>query len=63
MPRSAAAWGRGAPCTRLSEIGDLIEAGKFSLAVQQTFPLGQIAEAHELSQRGHVRGKLVLLVD
>jgi NADPH:quinone reductase-like Zn-dependent oxidoreductase len=47
----------------LGEIGDLIEAGKFSLAVQQTFPLHQIAEAHELSQRGHVRGKLVVLVD
>jgi NADPH:quinone reductase-like Zn-dependent oxidoreductase len=47
----------------LSEIGDLIETGKFSLPVQQTFPLDRIAEAHELSQRGHVRGKLVLLVD
>jgi len=31
--------------------------------VQQTFPLDRISEAHELSQRGHVRGKLVLLVD
>jgi NADPH:quinone reductase-like Zn-dependent oxidoreductase len=47
----------------LSEIGDLIEAGKFSLPVALTFPLDQIAEAHELSQSGHVRGKLVLLVD
>jgi NADPH:quinone reductase-like Zn-dependent oxidoreductase len=47
----------------LSEIGDLIETGKFSLPVQQTFPLDRIAEGHELSQRGHVRGKLVLLVD
>ncbi|HET7051255.1 MAG TPA: NADP-dependent oxidoreductase [Solirubrobacteraceae bacterium] len=47
----------------LSEIGDLIETGKFSLPVQQTFSLDRIAEAHELSQRGHVRGKLVLLVD
>jgi NADPH:quinone reductase-like Zn-dependent oxidoreductase len=47
----------------LGEIGDLIETGKFSLPVQQTFPLDRIAEAHELSQRGHVRGKLVLLVD
>ena len=46
-----------------SEIGDLIEARKFSLTVTQTFPLERIAEAHELSQRGHVRGKLVLLVD
>jgi NADPH:quinone reductase-like Zn-dependent oxidoreductase len=47
----------------LSEIGDLIEAGEFTLPVAETFPLEQIAEAHELSQRGHVRGKLVLLVD
>ena len=47
----------------LSEIGDLIEAGEFTLPVSETFPLEQIAEAHELSQRGHVRGKLVLLVD
>jgi NADPH:quinone reductase-like Zn-dependent oxidoreductase len=46
----------------LSEIGALIEAGKFSLPVQ-VFPLEQIAEAHELSQRGHVRGKLVMLVN
>ena len=47
----------------LSEIGDLIEAGEFTLPVSETFPLERIAEAHELSQRGHVRGKLVLLVD
>ena len=47
----------------LSEIGDLIEAGEFTLPVSETFPLDRIAEAHELSQRGHVRGKLVLLVD
>jgi NADPH:quinone reductase-like Zn-dependent oxidoreductase len=54
--------GTGRAVHALSEIGDLIEAGKFSLPVAQTFPLEQIAEAHELSQRGHVRGKLVLLV-
>ena len=47
----------------LSEIGDLIEAGEFTPPVSETFPLERIAEAHELSQRGHVRGKLVLLVD
>ncbi|MGZ4223929.1 MAG: NADP-dependent oxidoreductase [Solirubrobacteraceae bacterium] len=55
--------GTGRALHALSEIGELIEAGKFSLPVAQTFPLEQIAEAHELSQRGHVRGKLVLLVD
>jgi NADPH:quinone reductase-like Zn-dependent oxidoreductase len=46
----------------LDEIGALIEAGRFSLPVAQTFPLEQIAEAHRLSEAGHVRGKLVLLV-
>ncbi|MGO9762700.1 MAG: NADP-dependent oxidoreductase [Solirubrobacteraceae bacterium] len=47
----------------LDEIGALIEAGRFSLPVAQTFPLEQIAEAHRLSETGHARGKLVLLVD
>jgi NADPH:quinone reductase-like Zn-dependent oxidoreductase len=47
----------------LSDIGDLIEAGEFTMPVSETFPLERIAVAHELSQRGHVRGKLVLLVD
>jgi NADPH:quinone reductase-like Zn-dependent oxidoreductase len=47
----------------LEEIGELIEAGRFSLPVARTFPLAQIAEAHRLSEGGHVRGKLVLLVD
>jgi NADPH:quinone reductase-like Zn-dependent oxidoreductase len=46
----------------LKEIGELIEAGRFSLPVAQTFPLYQIGEAHELSATGHVRGKLILLV-
>ncbi len=46
----------------LKEIGELIEAGRFSLPVAQTFALDRIGEAHELSQTGHVRGKLVLLV-
>ena len=46
----------------LGEIGELIESGRFSLPVAQTFPLAEIAEAHRVSEDGHVRGKLVLLV-
>jgi NADPH:quinone reductase-like Zn-dependent oxidoreductase len=46
----------------LAEIGELIESGRFSLPVVQTFPLAEIAEAHRVSEDGHVRGKLVLLV-
>jgi NADPH:quinone reductase-like Zn-dependent oxidoreductase len=46
----------------LAEIGALIESGRFSLPVAQTFPLAEVAEAHRVSEDGHVRGKLVLLV-
>jgi NADPH:quinone reductase-like Zn-dependent oxidoreductase len=46
----------------LAEIGELIESGRFSLPVAQTFPLAEIAEAHRVSEDGHVRGKVVLLV-
>jgi len=46
----------------LRDIGPLIESGRFSLPVAQTFPLERIGDAHALSQDGHVRGKLVLLV-
>jgi NADPH:quinone reductase-like Zn-dependent oxidoreductase len=46
----------------LSEIGELIESGRFSLPVGQAFPLAEVAEAHRVSEDGHVRGKLVLLV-
>lgn len=46
----------------LRDVGELIAAGKFSLPVR-TFPLDQIGEAHRISEDGHVRGKLVVLVD
>jgi hypothetical protein len=41
----------------LAEIGELIESGRFSLPVAQTFPLAEIAEAHRVSEDGHARGK------
>jgi NADPH:quinone reductase-like Zn-dependent oxidoreductase len=46
----------------LAEIGELIEAGRFWLPVARTFPLAEIAQAHRVSERGHLPGKLVLLV-
>jgi NADPH:quinone reductase-like Zn-dependent oxidoreductase len=46
----------------LAEVGELIEAGRFWLPVDRTFPLTQIAEAHRISERGHVRGRLVLVI-
>jgi NADPH:quinone reductase-like Zn-dependent oxidoreductase len=46
----------------LAEAAELIEAGRFRLPVAQTFPLADIAEAHRISEGGHPRGKLVLIV-
>ena len=54
--------GSGRALHALREVGEVIESGQFTLPVAQTFPLEQIAEAHRLSEAGHVRGKLVLLV-
>jgi NADPH:quinone reductase-like Zn-dependent oxidoreductase len=45
----------------LQVAADLAAQGKFSLPVARTFPLDEAAEAHRLSQDGHVRGKLVLV--
>jgi len=46
----------------LAGIGELIESGRFSLPVAQTFPLAEIAAAHRVGEEGHLRGKLILLV-
>jgi NADPH:quinone reductase-like Zn-dependent oxidoreductase len=46
----------------LAQIGELIESGRFLPPHVRTFPLAEIAEAHRVSEAGHVRGKLVLLV-
>jgi NADPH:quinone reductase-like Zn-dependent oxidoreductase len=46
----------------LEKISALIEAGKIRPVIEKVFPLDQIAEAHRLSETGHVRGKLVVRV-
>lgn len=47
----------------LHSIGALVEQGRFWLPVERTFPLSQIAEAHRTSESGHVRGRLVVVVN
>ncbi|AZT82660.1 NADP-dependent oxidoreductase [Marinobacter sp. NP-4(2019)] len=44
----------------LDEIAELIEDGDVKVHIDQAFPLAQVADAHELLEGGHVRGKLVL---
>ena len=46
----------------LEKINALIEAGKLRPVIEKILPLEQIAEAHRLSEMGHVRGKLVVEV-
>ena len=59
---SAAAF-KGTLSHALNDIGPLIQAGRFWLPVERIFPLDEIAEAHRISENGHVRGRLVLVVN
>jgi NADPH:quinone reductase-like Zn-dependent oxidoreductase len=47
---------------RLQEIGGLIDVGKLQVIIGKEFPLREAAAAHELSEAGHVRGKIILNV-
>jgi NADPH:quinone reductase-like Zn-dependent oxidoreductase len=44
----------------LDEIAGLIDAGKVKTVVETVLPLAEARRAHELSQSGHARGKIVL---
>jgi NADPH:quinone reductase-like Zn-dependent oxidoreductase len=46
----------------LEKINALIEAGKLRPVIAKVFSLDQIAQAHGLSETGHVRGKLVIKI-
>jgi NADPH:quinone reductase-like Zn-dependent oxidoreductase len=46
----------------LAEIGELIDTGKIKVTVDRILPLSEARRTHELSQSGHVRGKIVLRV-
>jgi NADPH:quinone reductase-like Zn-dependent oxidoreductase len=53
--------GEGDPQSALREVAELADSGKLKVEVR-TFPLPDAGAAHELSQQGHVRGKLVLVI-
>lgn len=44
----------------LEEITPLIEEGKVKAHIETVLPLSEIKKAHELSESGHTRGKIVL---
>ncbi|MEU6974464.1 MULTISPECIES: NADP-dependent oxidoreductase [unclassified Streptomyces] len=46
----------------LTELAALVADGRLRLDLAETFPLKEAARAQELSESGHVRGKLVILL-
>jgi NADPH:quinone reductase-like Zn-dependent oxidoreductase len=47
---------------QLAEIAKMIDSGKLAPIIDRILPLTEARRAHELSQSGHVRGKIVLRV-
>jgi len=45
---------------QLARIAELVAAGEVKVEIAGTFSLSQVAQAHELSEAGHTRGKLIL---
>lgn len=51
------------PEQALEEAAHLYEEGALELRIEKTFPLGDVAAAHELSAQGRVTGKLVVVLE
>jgi NADPH:quinone reductase-like Zn-dependent oxidoreductase len=47
---------------QLAEIATLVDSGEVKVVVERVLPLSEARQAHELSEKGHVRGKIVLKV-
>jgi NADPH:quinone reductase-like Zn-dependent oxidoreductase len=46
----------------LKQLAELVDAGKLKPVIAEVLPLKEIVKAHQLSQAGHTRGKIVLQV-
>jgi NADPH:quinone reductase-like Zn-dependent oxidoreductase len=46
----------------LARVAKLVDSGAVRVEIAQTFPLAEVRQAHELSESGHTRGKIVLTV-
>jgi NADPH:quinone reductase-like Zn-dependent oxidoreductase len=47
---------------QLTRIAELVVSGEVRIELNEVLPLDQVRRAHELSESGHVRGKIVLTV-
>ena len=47
---------------QLARIAELVAAGDVRVELAEVLPLSEVQRAHELSESGHTRGKIVLTV-
>lgn len=47
---------------QLARIADLVAAGDVHVEIEEVLPLARVRRAHELSESGHTRGKIILTV-
>jgi len=59
--RTAIIWAQAKP-DQLDEIARLADSGQVRAEIAAVFPLRDAAKAHQMSETGHVRGKIVLRV-
>jgi len=51
-----------ANAAQLKELAGLVDSGELKVFIDAVFPLAEASKSHDLSQTGHVRGKIVLRV-
>ena len=49
--------------SQLAELGRLLEEGTVRVVIDSTFPLAEARAAHERVVRGHIQGKIVLMIN
>jgi NADPH:quinone reductase-like Zn-dependent oxidoreductase len=47
---------------QLARIAELVAAGDVLVEIADVVPLAEVQRAHELSESGHARGKIILAV-
>jgi NADPH:quinone reductase-like Zn-dependent oxidoreductase len=47
---------------QLARIAELVAAGEVHVEIAATFPLQEVQRAHEMSESGHTRGKIILVM-
>jgi NADPH:quinone reductase-like Zn-dependent oxidoreductase len=48
---------------QLASVAELVASGEIVVEIATTVPLAEVGRAHELSEGGHTRGKLVIDMD